>query len=162
MVTLGGLAVGMTGLFLMSRWTLDISDPTMTAHLALAGLGFGLVIAPVFITAMDSSEEGYEATSASLVTVARMMGMAFGMAALAAWGMDQFQSSASGLLLPLPTLGQSATALEAEVAAYTGQVAQITMDLFKSFFRIAAGLLLVALLPALGLTKRSTRQPTFS
>ena len=156
LVTLAGLAVGVTGLFLMSGWSLDISDPTMTAHLVLAGLGFGLVIAPVFITAMDHSEEGYEATSASLVTVARMMGMAFGMAALAAWGMDQFQSSAAGLLLPLPTLEGSATVFEEEVAAYQGQVVQITMDLFKDFFRIAAALLLVALLPALGLGRRRT------
>ena len=155
-MTLAGLAVGVTGLFLMSGWSLDISDPTMTAHLVLAGLGFGLVIAPVFITAMDHSEEGYEATSASLVTVARMMGMAFGMAALAAWGMAQFQSSAAGLLLPLPTLEGSATVFEEEVAAYQGQVVQITMDLFKDFFRIAAALLLVALLPALGLGRRRT------
>ena len=162
MVTLGGLGVGATGLFFMSRWTLEISDPTMTMHLALVGLGFGLVIAPVFVTAMDSSQEGYQATSASLITVARMIGMAFGMAALAAWGMDQFQSSTSGLLLPLPTPEQSSTAFDAQVVAYQEQLVKISMDLFKNFFRIAAGLLLIAIVPALGLTGSKTSEPTSS
>ena len=117
---------------------------------------------PVFVTAMDSSQEGYQATSASLITVARMIGMAFGMAALAAWGMDQFQSSTSGLLLPLPTPEQSSTAFDAQVVAYQEQVVKISMDLFKNFFRIAAGLLLIAIVPALGLTGSKTSQPTSS
>ena len=45
-VTMLGLGIGCVGLFLMSGWTADIADPGMTLHLAVAGFGFGLVIAP--------------------------------------------------------------------------------------------------------------------
>ncbi|MCH7924724.1 MAG: MFS transporter [Planctomycetes bacterium] len=79
-----GLMVAAIGLFLMSGWEIDISDPQLTIHLALAGLGFGLVIAPLFVTAMDAGPDDYQATAASLVTVARMIGMALGLAALSA------------------------------------------------------------------------------
>ena len=117
-ITIGGLVLGSLGLFLMSGWTLDIADPRMTLHLALAGLGFGLIIAPVFITAMDATTADYQATSASLVTAARMVGMTFGMAALAAWGVGEFQAATQGLALPLPSQELS----NAEYAAQLGRV----------------------------------------
>ena len=153
-LTMFGLAIGSIGLLYMSSWTIDIADPRMTLHLALAGFGFGLVIAPVFVTAMDATTADYQATSASLVTAARMVGMTFGMAALAAWGVGEFQTATQGLALPLPSPDLSQAAYEAQLDVYTSSVSDASIALFRDFFRISAMLLLAALLPALALSGR--------
>ncbi|MCY4625727.1 MAG: MFS transporter, partial [Chloroflexi bacterium] len=153
-LTMFGLAIGSVGLLYMSGWTIDIADPRMTLHLALAGFGFGLVIAPVFVTAMDATTADYQATSASLVTAARMVGMTFGMAALAAWGVGEFQAATQGLALPLPSPDLSQAEYEAQLDVYTSSVSDASIALFRDFFRISAILLLAALLPALGLSGR--------
>ena len=150
-VTVAGLAVGAVGLFYMSGWTIDIADPRMSLHLVLAGFGFGLVIAPVFVTAMDATTADYQATSASLVTTARMIGMTFGMAALAAWGVGEFEAATQGLALPLPSPDLANAEYEAQLEVYTSSVSDASIDLFQDFFRISGVLLLAALLPALGL-----------
>lgn len=155
-VTVAGLAIGCVGLFYMSGWTIDIADPRMTLHLAMAGFGFGLIIAPVFVTAMDASTADYQATSASLVTAARMVGMTFGMAALAAWGVGEFQAATQGLALPLPSPDLSNAEYETALRAYTAGVSDASISLFQDFFRISAVLLVVGLLPALGLGGRRT------
>ena len=158
-LTMAGLAVGSVGLFYMSGWTVDIADPRMTLHLALAGFGFGLVIAPVFVTAMDATTADYQATSASLVTAARMVGMTFGMAALAAWGVGEFQAATQGLVLPLPSTEISNAEHEAQMEAYTSSISDASIELFQDFFRISAALLLAGLLPALGLSgRRATKK----
>jgi EmrB/QacA subfamily drug resistance transporter len=139
-----GLVMAAMGLFLMSGWGLDISDPQLTIHLALAGLGFGLVIAPLFVTAMDAGPDDYQATAASLVTVARMIGMALGLAALSAWGMDRFVL----LTAELPP------ALSPE---YGSELNQASITLFQEFFRVAMALCLVALVPVMGMGARRRR-----
>ncbi|MDP6494828.1 MAG: MFS transporter [Dehalococcoidia bacterium] len=143
-VAAAGLLVAALGLFLMSGWELDISDPQFTLHLGLVGLGFGLVIAPLFVTAMDASPDDYQATGASLVTVARMIGMALGLAALSAWGMDRFLLLTSGL----------PPALSPE---YPPKLADASMTLFQDFFRLAMALCIAALVPVLGMMGRSKR-----
>ena len=148
-VTITGLAVAATGLLLMSGWGRETSDPALTVHLALTGLGFGAVIAPIFITAMESVAADYQATAASLVTVARMMGMAMGMAVLSAWGMEHFQGITDGLVFPPPPVGEP----EAALAARMSSLADASLSLFQSFFWGAGLLLLLAMLPALGLER---------
>ncbi|MFH1560783.1 MAG: MFS transporter [Chloroflexota bacterium] len=139
-----GLVVAAIGLFLMSGWELDISDPQLTMHLAVAGLGFGLVIAPLFVTAMDAGPDDYQATAASLVTVARMIGMALGLAALSAWGMDRFLVLTAGL----------PSALSPE---YASELNQASITLFQEFFRVAMVLCLAALVPVMGMGGRRGR-----
>jgi EmrB/QacA subfamily drug resistance transporter len=153
-VTVAGLGVAAVGLFLMSRWDAGVADPGMTRHLVVAGLGFGLVIAPIFVTAMDAVPASYQATAASLVTVARMVGMALGMAALSAWGMEHFQGLTQGLLFPLPAAGEAEEAFARRLGEYQAGVTQASVDLFQNFFRGAAVLLLAAIVPALGLRGR--------
>jgi hypothetical protein len=137
------------GLFLMSGWGRDIADPALTVHLALAGLGFGAVIAPIFAAAMGTVGAVYQATAASLVTVARMMGMAMGMAFLSAWEMEHFQGIMTGLVLPPPTGVEP----EAAFVARMSGLADASISLFRSFFRGAGLLLLLAMLPAMGLAR---------
>ena len=129
-----GLAVAAAGLFLMSGWNPDDGDAMLTIHLLQAGLGFGLVIAPLFVAAMDAGPDDYQATAASLVTVARMVGMALGLAALSAWGMDRFLLLAADLP---PALSSD----------YGELLAEASITLFQDFFRVSAWLCVAALVP---------------
>ena len=56
------------------------------------GLGFGLVIPPISVAALSASPSHYWGTAASLITASRMVGMALGLSALAAWGIERFYS----------------------------------------------------------------------
>ncbi len=154
-VTLVGLIVAAVGLFFMSTWELDISDPQLSTHLVVAGAGFGLVIAPLFVTAMESGHRDYQATAASLVTVSRMIGMALGLAALSAWGMEHFQGLTAGLELPIQQAGETAQALELRIQEYQDGLNQAGITLFQAFFRAAAALMLAGLVPALWLAGKA-------
>jgi len=146
-VTVAGLGLTGLGLFLVSTWPLDIAEPNLTWHLAITGLGFGLVIAPIITRALNSVGREYLATAASLVVVARMMGMTLGLAALSAWGVEHFQALTVGLELPVSQPGQTAEAAQAAVAGYSAA----GLALFHDFFRVAAVVSLVAILPALAM-----------
>lgn len=146
-VTVTGLGLTALGLYLVSTWPLDVGEPGLTWHLATAGLGFGLVIAPIMTRALNSVGRDYRATAASLVVVARMMGMTLGLAALAAWGVEHFQALTAELELPMAQPGQTAEAARAAVAAYRAA----GLALFHDFFRVGAVVALVAILPALAM-----------
>ena len=147
-VTSVGLMIAAIGLFFMSGWDLGVSDPQFSLHLSMAGLGFGLVIVPLFVTAMDAGPDDYQATAASLVTVARMIGMALGLAALSAWGMDRFFT----LTADLPPALSS---------GYEAELADTSITLFQEFFKVAMALSLVALVPVMAMARQSdSRQPS--
>ena len=147
--TLVGLGLGALGFVWMSGWGLDISDPALSLHLATGGLGFGLVIAPLLATAMNAGGEEYRGTAAAFITVARMLGMTLGLAALSAWGMGYFQVLTAELSFPLPVAGETAAALAERVTAYQQGVADASLSVFSAFFRVGAGLSVAAAIPAL-------------
>ena len=148
-VTILGLGLTALGLFLVSTWDLDIAEPWLTLHLVIAGVGFGLNNAPIMTRALSSAGEEYRGTAASLVTVSRMLGMALGLSALSAWGVEHFQVLTAGLELPIPQPGEAAEALRARQEAYTAGLSEAGLDLFHNFFNIAAAVALVAVIPAL-------------
>lgn len=149
-----GLLLVATGFLLMSTWGPGIADPTMTVHLAIGGFGFGLVIVPLTVSAVDAAEERYRGTAAAWLTAARMLGMTLGLAALSAWGMGEFQLLTADLAFPLPAVGESAQAFNARVAAYQEGVTGASFDVFRAFFRAGATLALLAAVPALLLGQR--------
>ena len=53
--TLAGLIIGAGGLWLMSTWDVSIRDPQLSLHLVTGGFGFGLVIAPLVVSAVDAA-----------------------------------------------------------------------------------------------------------
>ncbi len=144
-LTIVGLLMVAAGLFLCSGWEIGVDDPELTLQLLLAGAGFGLVIAPILHRALQAVDEDYRATAASLVTVARMMGMTLGLAAMSAWGVEHFQVLTSGLELPLPQAGETSEALNARVQQYTSDVNEAGLSVFRAFFRTAAIIALVAI-----------------
>ena len=139
--TVAGMALAALGFWLMSGWDTEIADPAMTLHLATAGLGFGLVIAPIALAATDSVESADRGTAAALVTAMRMVGMTVGIATLSAWG--------SGRFVDLINLrGITAEQLLRAPPETVEQVTDVGLTLFTEFFLIAMAVALIALVPA--------------
>ena len=156
-VTVAGLVLTAAGLFLVSGWGLDVAEPELTLHLAIAGLGFGLVIAPIMARALSAAGEDYRGTAAALVVVARLLGMTLGLAALAAWGIEHFQALTAGLPLLLPVAGETPQETAARLVAYREGVTQAGLTLFHRFFRAAAIIALIAAAPALAMGRGGGR-----
>ena len=158
-VTVLGLGLTATGLFLVSTWDIDVSEPWLTLHLVIAGLGLGLNNTPMMTRALSAAGDDYQATAASLVVVARMMGMTLGLAALSAWGVEHFQSLTAGLELSLPHVGEAAEVVQAKAAEYNAGLNKAGLALFHNFFQVAGAIALVAIVPALAM-RADRRQPT--
>ena len=139
--TILGLILSSIGFVFMSRWTLAITDPQMTLHLAVCGLGFGLVIAPLGTAVMDSVREEQKGIASSLVVMMRMIGMIIGLSAITAWGMDRFHLMTAGISL-------------AEIMTAPEKLTNSLLALFNDFFLASAGICLVAVLPALWLGRK--------
>ena len=150
-VTVMGLVMAAAGLVMASRWGIQVADPELSVHLAIVGFGFGLVITPIVAHALNLVEQDYRATAASLVVVSRMMGMTLGLAALSAWGIGHFQALTAGLEFPLPQVGESAGEFEVRSAEYALQLTSAGLSLFHDFLRVAAGVALLAVVPALAM-----------
>ena len=138
----------------MSQWDLQIADPLLTLHLATAGLGFGLVIAPIALAATNSVEEGVRGTAAGLITATRMIGMTIGLATLTAWGVGRFQDLVADIQL-FPTEGE--TVLQAQQRFGT-QWTDAGLSLFSNFFLIAMSVCLAAIIPATLMVWRRGRE----
>ena len=147
--TVLGLILVALGYGLMTTWELDIAEPHITIHLALAGLGFGLLIAPIALGATEPVSHGARGAAAGVVTAMRLLGMTLGLAAIAAWGSQRFSILVAGLPLPIPLEGESSEIAEQRIAEFQETVNNIGMDLFVEFFVIAAVVTVVAIVPAL-------------
>ena len=160
--TILGLALTALGFFFMSTWDLGIGEPLLTTHLAMAGFGFGLVIAPIILAATEPIGEAVRGTAAGVVTAMRMIGMTFGLATLTAWGSGQFANLAAGIPLPLQAVGETAADYEARLQLYQTQITDIGISLFSNFFFIAMVVSAIAIVPALFMSwnyRRDERRP---
>ena len=158
-LTVAGLLMVAAGLFLCSRWELGVDDPELTLQLLLAGVGFGLVIAPILHRALSAVGEDYRATGASLVTVSRMMGMTLGLAAMSAWGVEHFQVLTSGLEFPILQPGETSEAHAARLTQYSEDLNTAGLTVFRNFFR-AAAIISLAAIPFALLPERGGRERT--
>ena len=136
-VCITGLVFMGAGLLIMSGWETEVNELRLTAPLVAAGLGFGLVIPPIGVSALSASPSDYWGAAASLVTASRMVGMAMGLAALSAWGIERFYSLTADV-----GLGSNFEETEAILIG-----AGVTV--FQDLFMIAGFLSLVAIVPTL-------------
>ena len=155
-LTVAGLLMVAAGLFLCSRWELGVDDPELTLQLLLAGVGFGLVIAPILHRALSAVGEDYRGTGASLVTVSRMMGMTLGLAAMSAWGVEHFQVLTSGLDFPILQPGETSEAHAARLEQYSADLNTAGLTVFRNFF-LAAAIIALAAIPFALLPERRER-----
>lgn len=162
-VALGGLGVAAAGYLLMAAWPLSVlsarhhlgplSLPRLDTDLLVAGLGLGLIVAPLAsVTLRSSRGEGHGSASAAVVA-ARMMGMLVGIGALAAWGLHRFHVLTAHLTTPVPTAGVGSDFLRA-ITAYEAAVRAALHTEYAEIFRITAAVCLAALVLALALGPR--------
>jgi MFS family permease len=86
LVSLVGLAASVLALGLMSRWDATVPIAAVAGLAALFGLGFGLTVTPRSTAAVEAAGRRAFGIASATVTVARMTGMAVGLAILAAYG----------------------------------------------------------------------------
>lgn len=170
-VTLAGLLLSATTLFLMAQWTPAVPIGTVALVLAVFGLGFGLTVTPRSTAAVESAGRASFGMASAIVTVARMIGMAIGVAILTAYGSttidrlyDRLFSAANpdGWKAMIPAElrerplrdGLVVNALEAWAAR---EASGILVGMF-----LAAGVVTIVAIPpglALGRTRRLTPGP---
>ena len=146
--SVAGLLLIAAGYLLMSGWDAAVSDPRMTVHLATVGLGFGLLIAPIALSATETVSADLRGAASAVVSAMRIVGMTFGLAALAAWGVGRFQQLVVGVELPLPQPGETTEQTQSRMAEFSANLIDAGMTVFTDFFTIAAALAVVAVAAA--------------
>ena len=137
---IAGLVLAGLGFLGMSAWDEDPAFFVFTAPLLIAGLGFGLVIAPVNAAVMDEAAEDQRATVASLLTVVRLLGALVGVALLTTRGLSGFYAEAGLIPLDDPRFEQLLEGLQ--------------VDAFQETFAVTAAVCFATLAPALLLGRR--------
>jgi MFS family permease len=164
-VAVSGLLVATLGYLLISRWPLDpaaavypLGLPRVDVDLVIAGLGLGVVIAPISSAVLRVTPADRHGVASASVVVARMMGMLLGVAALSAWGFHRFQSLTADLDTPLP-FGVEPVEYARRLAAYTAKVNEALHTEYTEIFLLTAALCATATLIALALPRRSPSTP---
>lgn len=142
-----GLVFTAAGFYLMSRWPISVDWIQITISTMTAGLGFGLVIAPVSTTAIQAVRVSQAGQGAAIVTALRMVGMILGLAALTSWGLAYFKQLAA----QFPSLPLSATAAQFGqwAHAYAIHLIHAAHTVYSSIFFVTMILCLLAVIPAL-------------
>ncbi|MEI8307754.1 MAG: MFS transporter [Chloroflexales bacterium] len=84
-----GLMMALSGTLMMSRWQAESDYLRMGLELALAGVGLGLVIAPVAEAVIAAADAGRRGSAAALVIALRLVGMTIGVATLTLYGVPR-------------------------------------------------------------------------
>jgi len=135
-----GLVLAGAGFLGMSAWDEDPAFAAFTLPLLVAGLGFGLVIAPINAAVMDEAAEDRRATVASLLTVVRLLGALVGVALLTTRGLSGFYAEAG--LIPL------------DDPRFESLLRGLQVDAFQKTFLVTAAVCFATLLPALLLGRK--------
>jgi MFS family permease len=149
-----GCGLTALGLWLMHLWPVHVGWGEITVAAVAAGLGFGLVIAPISTSALNAVRSTQLGSASALVTVMRMVGMIVGLAALTAWALARFKALLAPYPAPLPSPGESAASYAAQVNAYGAHVIAAAHQVYTDVFAVAAALCVVALVPAWLLWRR--------
>jgi hypothetical protein len=148
-VAVAGFGLAALAFYAMAHWTAHTSPLALTTALATAGLGLGLVTAPISGGALGSLTAAGAGTVASLVTALRVVGMMGGLAALTTWGIWRFHQLISHVPFPLLHLSANPTAAHRQIAAYQDALAAATQAVFSGIFVASLAVCVAACVPAL-------------
>lgn len=151
-----GLACTAIGFYLMSRWPISVDWTQITISTMTAGLGFGLVIAPISTTAIHAVRNTQAGMASAIITALRMVGMILGLAALTSWGLAYFKQLAA----QFPSLPTTANATQFAKWAndYATHVIGSAHTAYCAIFFVTMVLCLIAIVPAVFLQGHQTAQ----
>ena len=132
------------GFLVMHTWGVDLNWTLITVGGLIAGTGFGLIVAPISTSALNTAPRERFGMAASIVTALRMIGMILGLAALSSWGVSRFQ-----YLIGTITIPANLTDVNQMSAFVAQKTTAITVSIVTDFFLAGAVLALVAVIPAL-------------
>lgn len=128
----------------------------LPADLAIAGMGLGLIIAPLSAAMLQVVPAVQHGTGSAMVVVARTTGMLIGISALTAWGLHRFRVLTATLNTPLP-FGVPSRTYAAQLARYHRDVNVALHSEYSEIFLITAALCLAAAATSLLLTRPASR-----
>jgi MFS family permease len=155
-LSLAGLAISVGGLVLLAVNGPDSPLWLLLLGLGLFGAGFGLTVTPRSSAAMDALGRGAFGMASAGVTVARMIGMAVGLAVLTAFGTSRIEAlsliltdqAARDAALP-PALQGRPLGDPLVIAALEEYASGQAASILSGLFLIASVVLLAAILPTL-------------
>ncbi|MGB8344161.1 MAG: MFS transporter [Ktedonobacteraceae bacterium] len=150
-----GLLFAAAGFYLMSRWPMNVGWTQITISTVTAGLGFGLVIAPISTTAINAVRTTQAGIGSAIVTALRMTGMILGLAALTSWALAYFKQLAS----QYPSLPLTATTAQF-IQWSKGYAAHLILSahtVYSEVFFVTMFLCLIAIIPAIFLWGRDMK-----
>jgi EmrB/QacA subfamily drug resistance transporter len=148
-----GLIFTAAGFYLMSRWPINVDWNQITISTVTAGLGFGLVIAPIGTTAINAVKATQAGVGSAVITALRMVGMMLGLAALTSWALAYFKQLAS----TYPTLPATATSDQFAQwsKGYAHHLLVSAHTVYGAVFFTSMVLCLIAIIPAIFLWGRA-------
>jgi MFS family permease len=165
LLTLVGLGVSAGGLAWMSTWGPDAATNAFAASGAVFGIGFGLTVTPRSTAAVEAAGRAAFGAASATVTVARMIGMAIGMAALTAYGSTTITRISNEIYGSGDSYKQYIPAYLRDRPINDGLVVQALEQwaaskgatILVAIFLVAAVVTLIAVVPALLLRVRPRR-----
>ncbi len=143
-ITAAGMAMGGAGFWQMSRWGFEaLESPWASVPLVLAGLGFGLAIAPVNAALLATTEVAVHGVASALLVVARTVGMLVGISALTTLGLRRYYAEQGDVPAPMDVCpgGTSRCPEFSRILQDAGIVQLQTIFLGAAFCCVVAGIL---------------------
>ncbi len=141
-----GLIVAAAGFAATWSWPNDLRITLMAATMMVAGLGLGVVVAPIGEVAIRAARlEDYGAAS-GLVLLARLLGMTVGLSAITAYGLERLDRRLAALPPVSPLPGETtAEYFTRQQEVLNERIIPLTLDVIRESFVIAGVVCLVAI-----------------
>lgn len=140
-----GVLCASAGFWLMHLWPENVGWVQITSATVVAGLGFGLVIAPISTSALNAARATQAGVASSVVTALRMAGMILGLATVTTWGLARLR------VLVAPYLKAGASP---DPSVFTAALHELYIEIFA----VTALVALLGVLPALLLWRHRGRE----
>jgi hypothetical protein len=136
------LLLSIAGLWPMAQWNQTVGIEGLRLPLAMAGLGLGVVTTAIATAVLNNVSEEERGIAASLLLVARLIGMTLGLSVLVTWALQRYEILLAAAEVPSLDQPDAFTQI-AQV------IARIMTTVVTDLFWVTALIAAIAVLPAL-------------